>query len=72
VKISEKIGSKTRVYFLASKQQETLESWKSALDLEMEKLEAEKAAGIKVATLLMRKRTKTCLSCEKRRENVLF
>ncbi len=45
IKVSEKIGSKMRVFFLASKQQEVLDGWKDALDLEAEKLDAEKAAG---------------------------
>jgi hypothetical protein len=45
VKISEKIGSKTKVYFLASKQAEVLEAWKSALSLELQKVEAEREAG---------------------------
>ncbi len=45
VKISEKIGSKTKVYFLASKQAEVLAAWKAALDLELQKTEAERDAG---------------------------
>ena len=45
IKLSEKIGSKTKMYFLASKQAESLRRWKEALDLEVEKLEAEISAN---------------------------
>ncbi len=46
IKIAEKIGSKTRGFFLASNKSDKLDDWMTALELELEKVAAERDAGL--------------------------
>lgn len=45
VKITEKVGSKTRIAFLASKSAEVLENWRLELEKELQEMEEEREAG---------------------------